>query len=104
MTREPARSTLRKTMKRKTVKLKGNTSSGSLMKRGPEYRPISAKGKAKQTKPKHTHAQAVSVPAHTHHPNRIKNLGKFAHPSSKLPKMGVTVKATKRKSSMKGSY
>jgi hypothetical protein len=52
--------------------------------------------------PKTTHAKAISVPKSTHHPNRIKNLGKFAHPPSKLPKMGVTVKAKHKSKQVRG--
>jgi hypothetical protein len=42
-----------------------------------------------------------AMPATTH-PNRIKNLGKFAHPPSKFPKMGVTVKAKRKSNKVKG--
>jgi len=54
----------------------------------------------------HTHSMsgvAKSVPTGTHR-NRIKNLGKYAYPRTRLP-AGVgdaPVKTRKRKSSMKG--
>jgi len=65
-----------------------------------------------RSSPKTTHMKQGDVvrssPKRTH-PNRIKNLGKFAHPPTKLPKtgakVGAMVKTTKRKSNkLKGSY
>jgi hypothetical protein len=47
--------------------------------------------------PKTTHAKAISVPKSTH-PNRIKNLGKYAH-AAKLPtgaKIGAVAKRKPR--------
>ena len=84
---------------RKTVKKKGNTSPGSLMKRGPEYRPIGGDAKKRQTRPKHTHAKALSVPQQTHR-DYGKNLGHYLH-KSKLPtgaKIGMKRKSNKPRS------
>jgi hypothetical protein len=58
--------------------------------------------------PKITHTKsgsgvAKTVPKRTH-PNRIKNLGKFAHPA-KLPsgaKIGATVKMKRKSNKLKG--
>jgi hypothetical protein len=44
---------------------------------------------------------AKTVPTGTHR-NRIRNLGKYAHPPSKLPKMGMTVKAKRKSNKLKG--
>jgi hypothetical protein len=55
--------------------------------------------------PKSTHLKSGKTPKAmpaTTHPNRIKNLGKFAHPPSKFPKMGVTVKAKRKSNKVKG--
>ena len=88
---------------KKTVKMKGNRSPGTVRK-GPEVRPIGAKGKAKQTKPRTTHAKAISVPVSTHH-DYGKNLGKYLH-KSKLPDgvVGPPVKSRKQRKSNKGRY
>ena len=65
------------------------------------------KFKGAPSSPTTSHAKAITVPKSTHrstHPNRIKNLGKYAH-AAKLPtgaKIGAVVKAMKSHKSMKG--
>jgi hypothetical protein len=60
------------------------------------------KFKGAPSSPTTSHAKAITVPKSTHrstHPNRIKNLGKYAH-AAKLPsgaKIGVKTRKPKAK-------